>query len=159
MAITDHHLRVLEILLTDLAGVEYPWCITGSLGLALQGVDVFVNDIDLQSTRQGVLEMEERLGGYVTEPVMFKESENIRSFFGRCEIEDIVVELMGDVQKIQNDGHWADPPDLREFIHLIKHNNLILPVLDLEYEAEAYEALGRLDKSSKIRETIEGNMY
>jgi hypothetical protein len=157
MAITDHHFRIVKILLTDLSGIEYPWCITGSLGLALQGLDVEVNDIDLQSTKQGVNEIGKRLERYLTEPVMLKESENIRSFFGRCEIEGIVVELIGDIQKRQNDGRWADPPKLLEFIHQIEHSNLILPVLDLEYEAEAYEILGRLDKSNKIREAIEGN--
>lgn len=159
MTIHRTHLRVLKILMTRLSDIEYPWCITGSLGLALQGVDFPINDIDLQSTKQGVHEIQARLERYLIEPVTLKESQNIRSFFGRCEIEGVVVELMGDIEKKQIDGLWEDPPDLISLIRTIEHKDLILPILDLEYEAQAYELLGRLEKSRKIKEAISGKAY
>jgi hypothetical protein len=40
-----------------------PWAVTGSLGMALQGMELAVHDIDLQTSREGAYEIERRAGG------------------------------------------------------------------------------------------------
>jgi hypothetical protein len=158
MNIPDTHLRALKIIIRDLADISNPWCITGSVGLLIQKVDVSVHDIDLQSTKQGVYEIQERLDRYVIEPVALKESAALRSYFGRCQIEEVLVELMGDIRKRSSDGLWSEAPDLNALVHSTSYADLLLPVLDLEYEAQAYKALGRLDKFRKIKEAIDANI-
>ena len=134
--------------------MQVPWCITGSLGLAVHGVDVSVHDIDIQSTKQGVYEIQARLEKFLIESVNWKETDKIRSYFGRCQIEGVIVELIGDIQKRGIHGAWVEPPDLTSLICTVEYRDLILPVLDLEYEAQAYEYLGRFEKSRKIKEAI-----
>jgi len=138
----------------ELSDIEVPWCITGSLGLAVQGVDVSIHDIDIQSTKRGIHEIQARLEKFLIESVTWKETDKIRSYFGRCQVEGVMVDLIGDIQKRGGNGTWVEPPDLISLIRTVEHGDLMLPVLDLEYEAQAYEYLGRFEKSRKIKEAI-----
>lgn len=54
---------------------------------------------------------------------------------------------MGDIEKIV-DGHWEKTPDLHHIKRTISIENLDIPVLSLEYEAEAYMKFGRLKKAN-----------
>jgi hypothetical protein len=154
MNIPEIHIQALKIILKELSDMDVPWCITGSLGLAVQGVDVSINDIDIQSTKRGVYEIQTRLEEFIIKSVTWKVSDKIRSYFGRCQIEGVIVELIGDIQKRGVHGTWIEPPDLTSLICTVEHGDLMLPVLDLEYEAQAYEYLGRFEKSRKIKEAM-----
>jgi hypothetical protein len=82
------------------------------------------------------------------------ESERIRSYFGSLAIEGIVVEIMGDVTKRQADGAWGLPTPLAAVCRTVTVEGMTLPVIDLAYEAAAYEAMGRVEKARRIREFI-----
>jgi hypothetical protein len=144
------YFEVLRIILSHLKHLTHPWAVTGSLGLFLQGVEVDVHDIDLQSTKEGVFEIERALEDYVVHRVEYLESKKIRSFFGELNIDGIKVEIMGDVQKDIGSG-WTPPSDLPEWIRSVDVDELSIPVLDLELEYEAYQMLGRGEKAEKIR--------
>ena len=45
--------RSLILVLDRLSSVVYPWALTGSLSHALQGVDLAIHDIDIQTDRDG----------------------------------------------------------------------------------------------------------
>jgi hypothetical protein len=45
------------------------WVITGSLGMALQGMDIDVHDIDIQTNKEGAYEIESKLKQFSTTPV------------------------------------------------------------------------------------------
>jgi len=93
------YLQVLRKIHNGLAGSSAVWAVTGSLGMALQGMPVTVNDIDIQTDRSGAYEIERRFAPFVTRKVTFSEAETIRSHFGSLTIDGIRVEIMGDIQK------------------------------------------------------------
>ena len=45
----EQHASVLSFLVAKVPPTQYLWALTGSAGLRLQGVDLSVNDLDLQT--------------------------------------------------------------------------------------------------------------
>ncbi|MEJ2351403.1 MAG: hypothetical protein P8Y03_16570, partial [Anaerolineales bacterium] len=78
----SQHLEVLRKILTQLKDRPVNWAVTGSLGMALQGVPVEVHDIDIHTDGDGAYEIERYLAEFVVKPVRYRESEHIRSHFG-----------------------------------------------------------------------------
>ncbi|GAH69016.1 unnamed protein product, partial [marine sediment metagenome] len=83
--------KVLHQLHKHLPIDEVDWAVTGSLGFALQGMDVDVHDIDIQTDKPGAYEIERRFSEYVVRNVAFSSSEKIRSHFGQLSIGSIKV--------------------------------------------------------------------
>jgi hypothetical protein len=140
--IDQRYLVVLSRICHRLRELGHPWAVTGSLGLALQEVSVEVHDVDIQTDRQGAYEIERLLPGEVVSPVKFVQSERIRSHCGQIEMDGCKIEIMGDVEKRTSDG-WGKPPHLPQIIKTIRRGELIVPVLDLSYELDAYRRLNR----------------
>ena len=147
--------KVLHQLHNKLDIDEVNWAVTGSLGFALQGMDVDVHDIDIQTDKSGAYEIERRFSRYVVRNVEFSSSEKIRSHFGELSIEGIKVEIMGDIQKHLPDGTWEDPIDIRSKTCFVNYDELSIPVISLEYECEAYYRLGRTEKAEQVRRYLE----
>ena len=139
------------LLYTRLKDTEICWAITGSMGMAIQGMDLEINDIDLQSDREGAYEIQNLFPEYVTERVQLLERDITRSHFGRMDIMGVRVELMGDMAHRDAGQGWGDPPDLSCLIHWVEFEDMKLPVMDLEHEYTAYQRLGRPEKAAKIR--------
>jgi hypothetical protein len=153
--IEDRFLNAMGIILSRLENLAHPWAVTGSLGLYMQGIDVDVNDIDLQSSKEGAFAIERALEGYVVHQVRYVESRKIRSFLGELNIGGIKVEIMGELQKKTPDNDWEPPDDISLFIHWVKVNELSIPVFDLEMEYRAYRMLGREEKAEKILSVLQ----
>jgi len=90
----------------------------------------------------------------MTKNVVFSSGERIRSHFGALEIDGIKVEIMGDIQKMLDDGTWDSPVDLDHHKRFVNFNNMQIPVLSLEYEYEAYLRMGRIEKANILKEYI-----
>ena len=146
----------LTVLYARLKEPGFTWVITGSLGMALQGMDLDVHDIDLQSSREGVYAIQALFPELVTRPVELRQSETIRSFFGAMQIGVITIELMGDMQKRTAGGSWTEPPDLDRLTRRVDYAGMRLPVLDLEYEHRSYLEMGRVEKAGRIRRFLDG---
>ena len=56
--ISDEMFNVLKTLCVTLNEVDVIWAVTGSLGFALQGMDIPINDIDLQTDKNGAYQIE-----------------------------------------------------------------------------------------------------
>ena len=84
--IFQEHRRVLRIIYERLQYLDAPWAITGSLGFALHGMDIPINDIDLQTDRNGAYQIEETFQSNIVRHVTFSESTIIRSYFGELKI-------------------------------------------------------------------------
>ncbi len=151
--------RVLHQLHKHLPIDEVNWAVTGSLGFALQGMDVDVHDIDIQTDKTGAYEIERRFSQYVVRNVEFSSAEKIRSHFGELNIEGVKVEIMGDIQKRLPDGGWEDPIDIRSKTYFINYDGLSILVFSLEYESEAYYKLGRTEKAEQIRRFLEQRQF
>ena len=147
------HVRALEVILRRIPAQEVLWVLTGSAGLRLQGVDILVNDLDLQGDAESVYIIEQRLAEFVHTPVHTWESERTHSLDGRAEMEGVEVELIGDIAKRGADGEWESATDLSRRI-FIDWRGMNVPVLPLEIEAEAYAAMGRMEKAGIIRAAI-----
>lgn len=143
--------KLLRIVASRLEGTTALWAITGSVGLLLQGIPCTPHDLDLQSSADGIYEIERVLQLTTTLPVSLSGTDLIKSHFGRGTLGGWQIELMGDVHKRSDDGVWVPMPPLASVITRVQYAGTDLPVLTLEYEAQAYEALGREDQAAKIR--------
>ncbi|RLC60049.1 MAG: hypothetical protein DRI80_11515 [Chloroflexota bacterium] len=153
--IANHYLKVLEKIVDRLEDKPIIWVLTGSLGMALQGVPVQIHDIDIQTDKDGAYEIERCFAEYVVEPVRYLESERIRSHFGVLEIDGIRVEIMGDIQKRLDDRSWEKPGRVESYRRWVEISGMRIPVLSLEYEYQAYRRLGRVEKAEILRRWLQ----
>jgi hypothetical protein len=145
---------VVDRLRESLSDAPIDWALTGSTSFALQGVPVEPNDVDVQTTESGAYEIERRFEDHVTEPVSFQSSEGIRSHFGGLSVDSVPVEIMGAVQKRRADGTWEPPVDIDTHRQFVPFRGGQVPVLSLDYEARAYEQLGRSERAQQLRDYI-----
>jgi len=133
------------------------WALTGSFAFYIRGIDVSVGDIDIQTNESGAYEIARRLKRYVREPVQYRQAPTIRSHFGKFMIGGVRVEVMGDIEKRSFDGTWMVTPPLPTITETVLYNEMNIPVLNLEYECEAYAMMGRTDKARLLRAWLDHN--
>lgn len=141
--------RALRVLCSALEGSGVRWTLTGSVGMALQGMPYTPRDLDVQSDAAGAREIERQLADYVARPLALKESPGMRSYMAALEIEGVEVELIGGVQRPGASG-WNET-DLAPVIHYALWDDMRIPVLSLAYEAIAYAAMGRAEKAAALK--------
>ena len=149
------YLAVLQIIYERLRDASVEWVVTGSLGMALQGMRLEVHDIDLQTDEIGAYEIEKRFAKYIVRPVGHVVSERIRSHFGILEIEGVKVEIMGALQKRLEGRQWEVPVEVTAYRQWVAVRGMRIPVLSLEYEQRAYRELGRVDRVRAIQRWLE----
>ncbi len=145
------HLDALKTIYARLHDSTIPWAVTGSLGMALQGMPTEVHDVDLQTDAGGAYEIEKRLSDWVVCPVRYSTAERIRSHFGVFEIHGVRVEVMGGLQKRVDDQNWEPPVRVQDHRRWVEIEGMRVPVLSLAYEHRAYRRLGRIEKAEAIR--------
>ena len=148
--VSAKHLRVLRRICELLQPADATWVLTGSLGLVLRGVETQVHDIDIQTDAAGAFELERLLAEYVVRPVCLKEDALVRSYLGAAEIDGTEVEIIGDIQKRAPGGQWGPAPDLARLAITVDAGGVPVRVLPLEYERDAYRAMGRSEKADLI---------
>ena len=147
--------NVLHQIYARLSDTHVNWVITGSLGFALQGVPVQPNDIDIQTDTVGAYEIENLFSDVVIRKVEFSATERIKSHFGALQIDGIEVEIMGNIQKKGTDGLWEEPVDPAHYRRLVNIDGLLVPVLSLEYEYQAYLKFGRVERAKMLRRWLD----
>ncbi|MFX1282561.1 MAG: nucleotidyltransferase domain-containing protein [Promethearchaeota archaeon] len=131
------------------------WAVTGSLSMALQGIPVVPHDIDIQTDEKGAYSIQKLFKKYIKKPVTFCGDKTIKSHFGSIKLFDIVLEIMGGVQKQLVNGSWEPPVDIQPHRRFIKLKGMNLPVLSLEYEEQAYRKLGRIERADLLKKYLE----
>lgn len=149
------YLDALRIVCDRLSDCSVNWAITGSLGLALQGVPVEIHDIDLLTDEAGAYAIEQRLAEFVTREVSHRVDQKIRSHFGVLTINGVRVEIIGDAETRRSDGKWQEPWDLTQNTRLVNVHGLQVPALSLACEYKAYRRLGRKEKAELLREWLD----
>ncbi len=155
MMIDLGYMNVLHQICTRLSDTHVDWVVTGSLGFALQGVPVQPNDIDLQTNEAGAYQIESLFSDMVIRKVKFSATERIRSHFGALQIDGIQVEIMGAIQKKGADGVWEEIVDPAHYKRMVEIDGLLVPVLSLEYEYQAYLKFGRIERAKMLRRWLD----
>jgi len=154
MSLSQNQHKALRTILEELSSEDLEWALTGGTSFILQGLEYETSDIDIQCSEEAAYEIEDLLSEYIIEDVHLWESEKMKSHFGKLEINDVEVEVMGAVQK-KIGGAWENPVDVSKNSKTVTYKDFEVPVLELEYEAEAYEKLGRKEKANRLRELAE----
>lgn len=152
MNLPDPHREALATICARLPLATVNWALTGSVGHRLQGVDVPVRDIDVQTDEDGASAVGEALAEYVVEAHRQRTSPLIRSVFGRFLVAGVEVELMGGMcHRRSPDAPWGAPVDPADHRRIVRYAGLDVPVLDLVHEADAYDLMGRHERASLLR--------
>ena len=150
----ETHQHALAFLLKRVPPLEFIWVLTGSAGLRLQGVDIPVHDLDIQTGQETVYRIEKRLAEYMKTPVHLWESTGMRSLDGKADFEGVQIELLANIAHRQPDGSWSTYTDFSRLIWVGTHG-LSVPVFPLEDELAAYQAMGRTEKAALIRRAVQ----
>jgi hypothetical protein len=146
-------ISVIKIIIGRYFHIEENWAFTGSLNHYLQGIDILPNDIDIITTQQGVLCMSNCLVEFCIEKPQYKESKNLRSYFGVFKINDKRIEVMAELEnKIEE--LWIKHSDWENNIIWVQLENIKIPCLKLEYELNIYQRLGLMERSILIEKQI-----
>jgi len=129
------------------------WVLVGSLDLALQGVDVEPRDIDILTDENGAFLINDILKEYETQRVEYSESDKFASYFGKFRIDNVKIDVMGDLRLKDRKGNWSKPMSMK-MVNLVKINGIEVPCLPLEDALIKYRRVGRFKKAKKIEETL-----
>ena len=154
LELSEVHSSILRYLVSQISPEEYPWVLTGSAALRLQGVDIPVNDLDLHTNKETVYILEKMLNEFMKVSVHPWESPYMFSLHGQAEIEGITVELIGEIQHRSLEDEWENPVDIVSQRIWVTWQGHEIPVFPLEFEAQSYEKMGRNEKARLIREAI-----
>ncbi len=153
--IPKQHFQVLATIVEALRDRQIDWVITGSLGMALHGMPLNPHDIDLQTDKNGVYEIEEIFKSNVVAPLAFRSSDRLQSYFGKLEIDGIKVDIMGDLQKRNDDLTWEEPVKVEDYREWLEYSGIMVPVMQLEYEYLAYTKMGRIERARLLRDWLD----
>jgi len=147
------HTNALKTLFELVSPREYEWCLSGSAGLLLQGMDVKVHDLDIQVHLDHIFKVENELSQYMISPVQVLETGYIRSLDGKASINGVEVDLIADMQVQDSSGTWHNMVDFGQKKWLAWQGEN-LPVIPLALEAQIYKELGRKEKFNLVSEFL-----
>lgn len=132
------------------------WVLTGSISLALHGIDVRVGDIDIITDRASALKIGKLLKKFQIKELEYSSSDSYRSYHAVFVINDVKVEIMGDLQeRIGND--WIDLSWRIDSAEKIELSGMTFPLSPLADQLRSYACSEReedREKAGKILEAI-----
>ena len=75
------------------------YVLIGGASLRIRGVDVNSRSIDILTNKKGALKFQELFEAEVNTPVRFVKTDNYRTWFGKFNINNFKVEVMGNLEK------------------------------------------------------------
>jgi hypothetical protein len=151
--IPDKNISALKIIVDKLSNKNLHWVLVGSTALAIHGVNVKVNDIDILTNINSADKIAKQLKEYIQEPMHYRENSQFKSYHGMFKINGVQVELLADLECIYN-NKWIKKKNLGIVVYK-DFSNMIIPVLDLKEEYEAYKRMGKNEKANKILEVLQ----
>ncbi|MBN1175713.1 hypothetical protein JXA48_03640 [Candidatus Woesearchaeota archaeon] len=149
--LSDKYKEVLCTIADELNKRHVNWTLVGSSNLRLQGIEAKESDIDIATDKEGADIFEEIFVDYMIDPVIYSTEENkFRSHFGRFKINNILVEIMGELEvyDIQHEK-WIVAIQSNKVITKNLGNSIIF-ANSLDHELELYRARGRIDNAQLI---------
>lgn len=154
--VNQHLMQTLKLLCKNLQDSDVRWILAGSLSLALQGVDVEPNDIDIITDSQGAFRINEILKKYEKKKVEYSEIGRISSYFGIFEMQGVKVEVMGDYRERQR-TKWINLSKRLENPNIIEIDGTRVLVSRLEDQLASYRTMARpkdVEKARKISQKL-----
>jgi ubiquinone/menaquinone biosynthesis C-methylase UbiE len=120
--------------------------VVGGTALALRGLQVPVNDIDVEMLLpEDAYRFEGLFPGHVMTSVAHRVTEDVRSHFGRFDFDGVIVEIMAGLERRMGD-RWL--PSFLETEATVDLDGVPVHVLHLEEEVLAYLRRSRLDRAA-----------
>lgn len=159
MKVENNLYRNLDVLKKIISKIDnsYKYVVSGSTSLAFQGVDVVPNDIDIFTDKAGVDYFYSILKRYTNEPPKIKETDEAISYYIKCFIDDVQVEIIGDFITKNQDGTFNESTINYDEILFKEYKNVSIPVMPLSLELIGYQQLNRIEKVKKIQEAMNLN--
>ncbi len=154
--ISNKILKVLRKIAVDLEKNNIKWVLVGSLSLALNGVDVIPHDIDIVTTKEGALKLNEIWREYIIKKVSYSETDLFRSYYGKFKIDGVPIEVMGELEA-KVEGKWISLSNRLKRFAIAKVYNVRIPITRLEDHLESYSKSKREKdkvKADKIKKRI-----
>ena len=154
MMIPENIFQALKVISERLDGKGINWVLIGSTNQALQGVDVKPRDIDILTDKEGVYAIVDALKDFVVEEIHIRETETMKSNYGKLNIEGVDVEIIGDLINIKPKGDlWSETKNFSKKI-IIEFKGVEVPGISLDQEYVAYKKLGNIERAEKIKEAM-----
>jgi hypothetical protein len=141
-------LDVLEMISNKLKGIN--WLIVGSTTLSLQGVNIQPKDIDIVTKDKDFFKVVKLLKEYIVQDPYYKSNEFFESYFARFKINNIEVDIMGDL-KLKKSNKFLSLSKNDFLIKQIKIDNLCFLVYPIESQIKIYNSMGREKDRKKIK--------
>jgi len=141
-------------MLTRTINIASPWVLTGSSRLLFEeDKNMIPSDIDLLTTSYGAYEIQEIFKKYMVEEVESKQKDKMKSTFGYFILNNIKIEIIGDIEN-EIDGKYQPHPNWQQEIIFLLVNGMNIPVFSLEYELRINKMLGRCKQVLLLEELL-----
>lgn len=147
--VNEKLMHALTLVCKSLEDSGVRWVLAGSLSLALQGIEVEPEDIDLLTDRQGALKVNAILKKYEKKKVEYSETEQVSSFFGIFDVEGVKVEVMGAFREREG-TRWVSLSHRLNNPKVVETHGMRIPVSPLEDQLTSYRRLGRPKDFEKV---------
>ena len=145
VAIKPRWRAVLQRIAGTLNAAGVPYTVVGGTAAALHQVPIRVKDIDIETDPAGARRFQELFADHVLEPVALRDNGVYRSHLGRFDFEGLLVEVMGDLQRREDESWVPTTAATRETILL---DGVPVQAATLEEETLAYIRRQRLDRAA-----------
>ncbi len=141
---------VLDQVVDRLAGRDIEWALSGSGALALHGLAVNCGDLDLVTTTGGVEQIEHVFARELVTGSRLVTRDGLRGHLGRLRLENVEIELLGDIQNAMPDDTWTAPLPIEQHRVWIERDGRRYPVLSLDHLHGVYSTMGRVKTAQLI---------
>jgi len=136
--------EILQIIIDALQDKEFIRRLEGSANLKIQGIGVFVGDLDITTDDEGIEIFRNTLKKFIIKD-FFNEKIKGRSLI--CDINGFEVEI---------NSYGDRKLDMFDKTEKILWNNLPVPILPLEYAKRFYELINHKEKVDLISKYLSG---
>jgi hypothetical protein len=148
----DNFIKSIKLITSELQNKNIKWALVGTTNLALQGLDVKPNDLDIVTFANHIQVFERIFKDYIIKPLTKKISSTKGCpdyYILMLSINGVEIEVMGE---FETNVYFSKVG--RGEIEEIDLEGMRIPCLNLSSEANAYEKLGRNKKVEMIKDFI-----
>ena len=135
---------------------EIRWVLAGSASLAIHGIDVRVEDIDVIADRDSALKIARLLSDFQIEELKYSSSETYRSYRVVFSVNGVRVDVLGDLQE-RIGNRWIDLTWRIDSAEKIEMYGRTFPLSPLADQLRSYAGSDRekdVEKAGKILEAM-----